>query len=102
MKVVRVGKFGHGIGRAVWALRRVFLSIIGLSVLDLVVLGCSRERQMEEAAVDILAWLVGSGTVPDGVSFVELCCLLFAGFLGYSLLGLIVWVATVAALKAET
>jgi hypothetical protein len=102
MKAVRLGKFLACLMKAAWELRWVFLLIVGFGALDVFVLVYVSGVEWQSATVSVAAWFVGSGTVAEGESLWRVCGFLLSGLLGYSLLGLIVWVMTVAARKAES
>lgn len=77
------------------------LLLLMLVVLDVALLWSARaERDVRRACEDVLAWLFGSGVLPGSVSALELLCLCIAGFLGYLLLGLVVWVVVRALTNA--
>jgi len=78
------------------ALFKPLVALFAVVAADTLTLRFARGCTLREATVEILAWLFGSGTLPKDPLALELLCLCLAGLLGYVLLGLVVWSATLA------
>ena len=101
IKQVRLLAFMSALTEKVKALLSPLCMLAGLVVLNAVVLWLAQGGSFREAAVDTLAWVFGSGSLPNNPPALVFVLLCLAGFLGYFLLGVIVWAATSALTEAN-
>lgn len=100
VKRIRLGAFLSEFTDIAEALLWPLLVLVGLVALNVLGLWLARGGGLRAAAVEILAWLFGSGSVPHDPPVLDLVLLCVAGFLGYVLLGVVVWAATQALTSA--
>lgn len=89
---------------AVWGMAELARPLMLVAVLVFLVglvLSEVRGSTASDSLWDVLSWLFGSGTLAEDESKLVMGLLLFVGFLGYVLLGLIVWVVSMAAQSVQ-
>jgi sulfonate transport system substrate-binding protein len=93
---ISIGAFLHETAKLCGVLSEILLALLALVAIDILLLWYVKGTNIKDATVDVLGWLFGNGSISGNASILEIVSLCIAGFLGYLLLGVVVWAATSA------
>jgi hypothetical protein len=88
---ISIGAFLHETAKLCGVLSEILLALLALVAIDILLLWYVKGTNIKDATVDVLGWLFGNGSISGNASILEIVSLCIAGFLGYLLLGVVVW-----------